>query len=1611
MYKDFKEGNATQEDFDTATANLYGNVDDVVRYRHQLKNWNRPIEMESKYEVRGALKILAEDPVTKDNFNKVVRNAHLMRTPKGEPQDWTDDLTTAFSLFNDVANITDTTELWSAQRLESTSDFTNEELLRGVPEEYHSTVLQQAADYNDDAAMVFKDQLINDIENNRKFDNMPVHAQLGYGAIAMVVSPTTLLAAGPIVKGGQAVMATNKAWQVSRVIAGKGVVKGSNTTAKMAAWTLGGGVEGALINAPRLSGDHTYTARDYQLDVLMDAGFGLALGSVVEGMAKPALKYMKEVRASKAIERVKIQELIEKGDSNKDVEPPAPLTEESTIEETREALRYTWQNEGTKFAPLSDMTTVSDEGFKAAHSTLVDVFPQDTPLRKLMNSQMGLLNKNLSDEERVIAQKISGDILHLVSAFPDGNIPKAVGKAIEGITFTQKTFKQHSPLSTILEGKTSNPVGEIEGYVNSLIKRLDVDEAYVPQRVTSGQFYAAQSDWMSVGVDTVEPDSGLLASVPKELSYLRDIVELNKLALEKGDQRFIEVVEELNGMVLERLKQMDAGKAVDYVEPKDLLPKTVEMSPAEMFVQMKNEGLRPKTPEWKKRLSELRKTGRVELSPEVRQVGKINQQDVGVNTIEHDPDSVYDGGTDSIERTVDDKGVVEQVDNTANRPTGGKYQPLYTESEGGDVFPRTYSSSSTQRGYKNPTAETLTALRNRLNYDVLRKLGLKAVTKTVDTPAQARRLEAISKALIKDKATVIARMIKAGKWANVEDVIRVAHTLAANKRLLPKVEGEAPSAKPVTEDSLEVLADNNSGTVVSKIPDGEFEELKSTIEDVYETMVNNSNTKVSEGLEKFVASGEKEAFELANKTTGPLDFVGRLVSKITEDLGSKFHNSEIDSLQYVGTRITEIGRGFGGNIRRKATGGIIRDHAYKESIIQVAPQYVRLIDDYAVSKGKGSVGRMNAQQKAGADSELVDQFNREVFTVQELRRQGKDIPASVDKSVLDFVDQFDKYMDFNHSKLVDAGVAGFTKKRKVKNYIPHVWETHKLRAAIQTHGVDKIEELFTRAYQSSSANGVNPTDIDSARQLAKEQVEWIMTLDQQIGKDTIDQYSPVKDSRAKKRLDLDTTMEIDGLSILDLLDTEVIGLSVKYSNRMAGWIGLAESTDGVIKSQLDIDTLKQHVIQEGKDKGIKTDKYEQYYDDLMNLMFGRPTRGGLNQELRQIKDLTALTRMGGLGTAQLIETGQVITRSVLSMFSSEPTVKKVFSMAGESVQDVALIRDIQAISNVTNDIEWLDRQSVHLDQTELAKVNKARKLSLWLADKATFGALKAPASRLLGKTSGFNAIRRVQSRVTQASFVVDVAKHFKSGTGVMGNNRMADVGLTDGFGKDVELQDVFDNLVEYDVNGLPTKLNFNKWPESARKKFQYALLRDEAQQVQRTQVGELPPWMNKPMMALVFQFLQMPLVATNKQLGRSLAFADKEAVTAVMLNAAMSGLVRYSKFAALGAGVTAITGNEWTEPTGEQMQAHKYIAQFGIIPDARDLVLDTYSAGTNGDASDAVGEVLGKIPAMGLMSDYWNTTQGETRDNQIDAVQGIIPLGNVAVGDMLFAWLSEKFGD
>lgn len=1629
----FKEGGATQEELDTATLELYGEPDKVVRYRKMISKWNKPTEELEKDSLAYSMrKTFERDPELREQYNRVVRNRNLMTqpVPEAEPSFW-ESAAVPFKLMGSVSAMTDLDNLWRV-RLHGDDDFKvpKEELLKGVPKQHHATILNEATRTNEEAALMLRDQLVEDVELNKSWDNMPLYAQFGYGALAMIGDPLSYAPLGVAAKAGKGVMDANKAWQMSRVIKGKSPIANSDTMATMTSWAAVGGIEGAVYNTAQLTGDHTFTARDYVLNTVFDAGLGGVLGGVVAG-AKKAYVYKLDSDAkresdSKAVEaefKRKVEsEKKTKEDLVKHAEQeveqknnPTKPKYDQTVERnqaTRSTLSKVVQSKQPdapkKVVPLQAVSKVSKEGFQTAVNTMKKAYG-DSPITKLLNSQLGLNKKSLPDDTKEVVTKLNADLVHIMAAFPDGRVPDDISKAISEVTFKQKSYSRNNALQDVLTGETTNPTETMKQYVDYLRKQEDLFEGYDVQPMTAQEFFDHNKGFLELEQVVADDDiMNLSRSIPKELSLLKDAVELNRMAQKSDNIEFKSAIEELNGMIAARMEQKEFGDFKDKIDAKDYFEAYVPLAPQEIQAILKKEGLKAGTPDYKARSKALRKE-RVPVSKEVREFGKLESRKT--SKMEE-----FDRDNPEAVRLVE-----ERID------------PEFVK----DLLPKSFLETSTISAYKNPTKASLEQLRKKLNSKVIKPLGLNTLDRQ-DTFKTERRIAKVKQAILNNpKGTIMQRVVSAGQWQNVEDVIRASATLAEEakiKQAATKPSGKKAepvksedkgkqdvldklaTVKPLTEDVIEQVVSGNTNKLIPKLTPDELSQGKKSVNDAYAKVVEDKTKEVDDNITEWITSGKRAEWEVAKRATGAADAIGRFASSMTKDLATRFQNSNIHALEYVGANFTELGRGGGGSIQRPMTASVMRETYMKESLLQIMPQYTRIMDDYAAEHGKGAIGKMMAQQLSGAESKLVDKFNREFFTLIELTRQGKPIPTNSSKAVKELLTEWNKYMDNNFDLAIDSRLGGFTKDRKVKNYVPHIWQPSNVSKALKVHGEDKVIRVLAKGMLDTNNNGID-THFEAIVR-AKDHLEWIKEqgklIDQGRAGET-DQYMPTSETRAKQRLDVDTTAEIDGLSILDLLDTDVISLAVKYSNRLAGMVGMSKASNGAINSELAIKTLKEQIVEEGKAKNIPTKDYEKWYDDMVNMLVGRPTRNGLGQELRMLKDLTALTRMGMLGVAQAIETGAVTTRLVRNLFSSEPMMRQVMKIAKASgTEERAFLDEVQSLSKINDEIEWMQRQSVHLDQEEMSKVSKLRQFSLGMTNWATFGKLKAPASRLLGKTTGFNIIRKYQSRVVQSSFIMDTAKHFKYGTGKMGNARMSDVGLTDVNGSNDVLKDVFENIVEWGDNGLPSKLNVDQWPKEARDLYMFAMNRDEAQNIQKTLVGELPPWMNRPLMALAMQFREMPLVANNKQLARSMAFADKEAVTGVLLNAAFAGMLRYSRFAAMGYGAYALTGSEPQDPNYRQTQEHMYMVQGGIFPDLTNLAMSAYTAGNSGIDNGIYGNpdverLLNQIPVMGLMKDYKDSLPiyNDYKKNA-EAVQGLVPLGNTAYGDLIHTYLMEK---
>ena len=838
---------------------------------------------------------------------------------------------------------------------------------------------------------------------------------------------------------------------------------------------------------------------------------------------------------------------------------------------------------------------------------------------------------------------------------------------------------------------------------------------------------------------------------------------------------------------------------------------------------------------------------------------------------------------------------------------------------------------------------------------------------------------------------------------------------------------EQSPATTQTYVSKEVSGDtSNTATLATEVHNGQpvLVEVKNTA-DLKEVPKEDPNISqdlegdIDKTLKAFEESGLAEIEEIARKPNNMLQHTVRGLNWVlaNTDITSKFANSNNKALKYIAATVTETAQGFGGKRTRGKSAALDREHKFRDAQMELVVPYKDATHAYAAEQGQGKVAQLRAMNEAGVDNEVVEQFNREFIKLQEMRRQGHDT-TNISQVIKDFADAWNKSMDTSFNQLVDGRVAGFSKNRKIDNYYTQSWLPEKLSRATKKHGQAKVRDVLALGYKTAAGATDELTDIET-RDMAESLLAFIENKSSRADM-ADDEFvsTAAQDARSKARLSINTTAEIDGLSVMDLLDTDVIGVGTRYNNRAAGWSALSEATGGLLNSDKATVEFKKRIEKEftiptgtapivAKAMQFENDRLSKYYSDVIEMMLGKPVRGGLAPALREFKDLTALTQLS-LGMPQLAETGQVITRNMLKVFSDPKNLARMLKDAGSKGTVEQLSTEAQRLSHLSDDMEWLERQSTHVDTAE--SIGKFKLLLNNAASKVTGGnRLKANAGRAMGKLSGMNMIRKTQTKVNHANLIREISDQLTKGKSSMGVDRLRDIGILDQDGKNSWMAAMIRKHGTFEEDGTISKMNFEKWPKKQQNEVATALMRDDAQNIQKTLIGELPGWMNSPMASLLLQYREMPMVAMNKSLGRSTAFADREAVVGVMMSTMTAGIAMSGRQVTVAGYDSAITGEEMRDADIANINTMKYVNYFGMYPDHVDLVLTGIDASEVGTSKAWREWAARQVPVMGIMKGYKDTvTNYDDRKQLMENARMLVPLQNVGVADAMFTFILEK---
>lgn len=649
----------------------------------------------------------------------------------------------------------------------------------------------------------------------------------------------------------------------------------------------------------------------------------------------------------------------------------------------------------------------------------------------------------------------------------------------------------------------------------------------------------------------------------------------------------------------------------------------------------------------------------------------------------------------------------------------------------------------------------------------------------------------------------------------------------------------------------------------------------------------------------------------------------------------------------------------------------------------------------------------------------------------------------------------------------EAGEAGFEKVTSVDDYIPIIFDSTKLDSIIVNRfngDVNKLVKLLAKGY----VTGKRPLKYSSAEKLAKLQISRMaqhnLTLPQsirgivtstelesmlkQLKEDGVpeDVLSSIRESkelranedsisnRAKASMGINTNASIDGVKVMDILNTNVGELVENYTKEAAFGSAIASSGFSTKNELMNaVNTIEMEMrdslSSNGRTKSGLSEseitKMIKVFDDNIKLLEGHtldaePTSIP-NVWSRRLRDYTALLRLNKLGLSQLSESANLLSHLGVSAVMKDLRIKDALfgkwsregGLASGALQDSKL-REVESAFGYIQEDEWLYAwNNRHDDFGENPELSKK------FGD--TMDRFLALGGRLNSVTSGFKAIQGGLDKLAMRGLVVRLQGHL-DGTQVLKPNQLKEAGWSDDFMK--ELKMFYDKNPKWDKNPDGTKvrlMNFNEMTPQMRETLGIGLTRQRGRIIQKNFVGEYSEWMNTSLGKLLSQFKRFSITSLEKQFINGL-YGDK-AVFATRL--ALSAGIGY---AAHGVKVALNSSDKDKDYIDNQMSGTAGImgalsempqlasltlmgdalASLGVMPDS--IVQNDF-----GDAGFRPYRNMGDVvPAVGVALDAGSFAKSLSRyvagddnisDRQIlDKGRRLVPLANtIGVGDGLKA--------
>ena len=743
-------------------------------------------------------------------------------------------------------------------------------------------------------------------------------------------------------------------------------------------------------------------------------------------------------------------------------------------------------------------------------------------------------------------------------------------------------------------------------------------------------------------------------------------------------------------------------------------------------------------------------------------------------------------------------------------------------------------------------------------------------------------------------------------------------------------------------------------------------------------------------------------------------FISKQFGALTQSLSARLVRTKVPLAEWMALNILELPAGTGGKIARNETAAITAQMMEADIVVPLNKAWFNMMDEAALELGLGRFRRAILRTAGGNTHPIVKQINRDLMKYVNAKQMGRqaDAPEYIKKFAAKMEEANDKMYDLQ----LEHNLDGITGHNKMKNYMKQAWNDGAILDMYNDPNIGRsgVVQLFTKSLKSRAGEkltmqdakdiaeavldtklaAMNKPSVDPARLRSNNLASSMAALEDIVAKlngskktnavEAIMKWTKETDGGGpgyvnKRFINLDYSTEINlngtTVSMLDLLDNDVIGGLNRYAKEATGRSAISKASGGRLNSETAINDFIGAVGTQAADMGTYVNT-----NDIRNVfrqMMGLPYDGQLPLNVRKIRDAVSLAGMNGLGESQLAEFGLAANRGLSGLFAmnqlASKTVGKIkqwrhMELTESQKKNTKFLGELQEAAKLYEDMHIVARNNVHFDAREPTMAAGAISK---LIETGTGGKYRPTLQYLQSRWTGYGQVRTMEEQVAMAGLIQDAMKLIRGDKSFTTEARFKDVGL------DLRLLKgkLDDGTISLDKNGNVETLNLHRWSEAERHTLGVALRRHSAQQVQIGFAGEMSPLMTDPRVAMMMQFRAYPMLAAEKQMGRNAMFADKEAGMGIALNAASSAAARMIRYYSLAAALPSDKRERYLEQKMSNDFGHDTIQYMGIVG----MMVNNYDTAASlgwGDAS--VGD---QFPAIS-----W-------ADNYINGVKSVNPVG------------------